>query len=58
MKGYDGGETRAELYPDSIKESKQVLKKMANPDLEYFEKSDKDLLKECCRSRSNLYPQF
>ena len=45
MKGYDGGETRAELYPDSLKESKQVLKKMANPDLEYFEKSDKDLLK-------------
>ena len=24
MKGYDGGETRAELYPDSIKMSKQL----------------------------------
>jgi len=45
MNGYDGGTTRFHLYPDSVKESKVVKKLMAKPDLEYFEKSDKDLLK-------------
>ena len=45
MNGYDGGTARSELYPDSVKESKVVKKLMAKPDLEYFEKSDKDLLK-------------
>lgn len=42
MQGYDN--TRAhkpEHYPDSLRESKIVLRKMKNPDKEYFDLTDK-----------------
>lgn len=37
MNGYDGlSPHKSEYYPDSIKESKRVIKAMKNPDMEYF----------------------
>lgn len=41
MKGYDTSRPhKAQNYPDSLKESKKVLRKMKNPDMSYFSLTD------------------
>ena len=41
-RGYDLSKpSKPEYYPDSVKESRKVLRAMRNPDLEYFQLTDK-----------------
>jgi len=42
MRGYDNSKpVRADNYPDSLRESKVVLRKMKTPDSDYFKLTDK-----------------